>query len=805
MKVRWPLRINQMLDSQVQIEQALRDSEARLRLVVSQLPTIVWTTDADLRFTSGLGIGFQRVNSQPENVVGQTLFATFNTDDPQFPAIQGHRQALAGQSAVYELEWKGKVYQSHVEPLRDDAGRIIGCIGVALDVTDRKRAEQALQQREKYFRALIENSTDGIALLSADGDVTYMTGGLKPWADYSLDEIVGKNRFDLVHPEDVARVKEEWARLLEQPAATSTSEYRMRDKDGSWLWVERILHNLLLDPDIRAVVGNYRDITERKRAEEARGRSQELFRAMIENSTDGIVLLAADGTITYASAGANRISGYTTGEGVGKSRFALVHPDDLPQIREEWVNLLQRPGATSKNEYRVRHKNESWQWVERTLQNLLLDPNVGAVVSNYRDITERKLAEEAQRQYATRLEIQHEIDEAILAAQSLEEISAAVLPRVTALVASQEAHISLLDFKAREIIVYAGLRANAGGNGLLPGARIPFHELGEFDSILDRLHQGDVIVIDNVSARLRAVSNLQNWLTGAQQTAIVAPLRARGDLIGTLSLSADLPTQFSPEDHIIVREVANSLAVAIAQVRLFRDMSAARDRLLTLSRQLVEAQEGVRRQLAHDLHDLVGTNLTALSINLNVFRSELPGDVEDQREARLADSLKLLDETQDHIRGMMAELRPAILDDYGLEAALRWYARLFSSRTGLKVTVQGTALPSRLPPQAETGLFRISQEALTNIAKHAGATLVDITLESTEGMIGLIIADDGVGFDLTEQRELSRRRGLGLLSMAERAESFGGQFQVESAPGKGTRVIVEVNNRLGSAPDSSAS
>jgi len=137
---------------------------------------------------------------------------------------------------------------------------------------------------------------------------------------------------------------------------------------------------------------------------------------------------------------------------------------------------------------------------------------------------------------------------------------------------------------------------------------------------------------------------------------------------------------------------------------------------------------------------------------------------------------------------MMGELRPAVLDDYGLLAALHWYGQRFSQRTGLAVAVQGEELAPRLPSATETALFRIAQEALTNAAKHAQASQVTVTLEPVNGGARLTIADDGVGFDPATRRQA----GWGLMTMRERAEAVGAHLRVESAPGKGTQVVVEV-------------
>jgi signal transduction histidine kinase len=215
-------------------------------------------------------------------------------------------------------------------------------------------------------------------------------------------------------------------------------------------------------------------------------------------------------------------------------------------------------------------------------------------------------------------------------------------------------------------------------------------------------------------------------------------------------------------------------------------------RLHALSRRLVDVQEAERRRLARELHDQVGQNLTALSINLSIMRGLLSGEALVRLNPRLEDSQLLVEETIDRIRDLTAALRPAVLDDYGLDSALRWYAEQFSERTGISAYLRGAPLVSRLPSVVETVLFRIAQEALTNVAKHAQANYVMITLETHGSAARLALADDGVGFCPAEMSLPEPARGLGLISMRERAESVGGRLSIKSAPGMGTRVVVTV-------------
>ena len=230
-------------------------------------------------------------------------------------------------------------------------------------------------------------------------------------------------------------------------------------------------------------------------------------------------------------------------------------------------------------------------------------------------------------------------------------------------------------------------------------------------------------------------------------------------------------------------------AVEIAN-EITRDLRASTEQLQALSRRLVDIQETDRRQFSRELHDRIGQNLTALSINLDILKTQLSNDESAEFRSRLDDSAALLESTAGAVENVMSELRPPMLDDYGLLPALQWYGNQFSSRTGICVAVHGEERAERLPPATEIALFRIAQEALNNIAKHAHAKLVDVRLERLSTRWIMSVADDGVGFDAASNSNSGRRVGFGMVTMRERTQAVGGQFEVGAAPGGGTRIVV---------------
>ena len=214
--------------------------------------------------------------------------------------------------------------------------------------------------------------------------------------------------------------------------------------------------------------------------------------------------------------------------------------------------------------------------------------------------------------------------------------------------------------------------------------------------------------------------------------------------------------------------------------RLVRRMEWQTAELSRVSWHMLEDQEATARRFSHELHDELGQSLTAVKTNLSALQAAPAVD-----RGRLADCLRLVDEAIGNVRQMSQLLRPTILDDFGLEAGLRWLCEGFAARTGIAVDLQ-SSYSGRLPDETETHLFRIAQEALTNVARHSGAHHVRMRLDSSGEEIDLAIQDDGKGLPATP----ANGRGMGMIGMRARARSAGGDVSVRSRPGEG--VVIEV-------------
>ncbi len=225
--------------------------------------------------------------------------------------------------------------------------------------------------------------------------------------------------------------------------------------------------------------------------------------------------------------------------------------------------------------------------------------------------------------------------------------------------------------------------------------------------------------------------------------------------------------------------------------RLFSAVRQQRSQLRALTGKLTEVQESERRQLARELHDEMGQALTAIRMDLAAVEKALPPTVPVHLRERLSEAAHLTEQTLEQIRELSLNLRPPMLDDLGLVPTVRWYLKRYSSRTTMQSGLRVLGAEQRLPAAVETALYRVLQEALTNVARHAEATTVQLTLRYQANAVLAHVEDNGCGFDVDER--LGREVGsMGLLGMRERVSLLGGKFHIESIIGKGTTLWLEL-------------
>jgi signal transduction histidine kinase len=227
---------------------------------------------------------------------------------------------------------------------------------------------------------------------------------------------------------------------------------------------------------------------------------------------------------------------------------------------------------------------------------------------------------------------------------------------------------------------------------------------------------------------------------------------------------------------------------AHAQAQVREALRTANDELHLLTQKVVTAQEAERQHLARELHDEIGQALTAVNLNLQALQLSIPDAAV---ATRLNDSLEIIEHALNQVRDLSLDLHPSILDDLGLVAALQWYLDRQAGRTGLTIQFRADPPELNLPPEVQTTCFRITQEALTNIVRHANAHQVRVELYQAATELELRIRDDGAGFDVQAARQhAARGTSLGLIGMQERVALIGGRLALKSAPGTGTELRV---------------
>ncbi len=237
-------------------------------------------------------------------------------------------------------------------------------------------------------------------------------------------------------------------------------------------------------------------------------------------------------------------------------------------------------------------------------------------------------------------------------------------------------------------------------------------------------------------------------------------------------------------------QIAEQKRVEVERAVLFEEVQSGRARLQSLTRQLIDSQEKERRHLARELHDEIGQVLTAVKTNLQSLQLSFEPQT---LSTRLQESIGVVDSALGQISDLSLDLRPSLLDDFGLVPALKWYVERQAQRSGFQVTFLAQPEEMQLPPDLETTCFRVAQGAITNIARHAQAKLVRVELHKNETALELLVRDDGAGFDVPAAlARIPQNESFGLLAMQERVGLVGGRIEFDSTPHCGTTVRVHL-------------
>lgn len=580
------------------------------------------------------------------------------------------------------------------------------------------------------------------------------------------------------------------------------------------IWASPLIDNT---GKVDSAVVAFQDITKRKQSEMALRASEMRFRAIVENNFDGISFLDRDRKILYVSPSYKQLNGLSAAEMIGKSGVETVHPDDQTRVAEAFQKLLQTPGERVSEEYRIRHRDGSWVWVETRVMNLLDDPNVRAVVLNSRNITERKKAEAelANHRYHLKQLVVERTEElkAINEQLTVEMAERAVLEGLLYKRIQWMSDLAL----ARQIIkgtadlpaAYEQLSLalvqllDAGSLFLLQwqegGKQVEFrcrpmpqgtevdpeairNSFEENAALRQKLEPREIVVLSDDEVKTLPEPLCACLLGPSIQSLLLAPMVAGKAVMGVLGMTLFLPGQaLSAAQGELITKITLDLT-ALAQEARFLDQA----------RTLVASEE--RNLLARDLHD---------SVTQVLFSASLVAEVLPQIWRRdAARGMQSLEELRRLTRGALAEMRTMLLELRPAAAANAPLAELLTQLT--EASTSRTALPFHLfiekmpvlPEKVHATFYRIAQEALNNVAKHAQASQVTVSLSAvplgydpaglTRYEVKLVIEDDGLGF--SAQNERLEHLGLGI--MRERAADIQASVVIDSEIDQGTRLTL---------------
>ena len=660
------------------------------------------------------------------------------------------------------------------------------------EIAEREQAESQL----RLLSTALEAAANGVIITEQHGNILWANPAFSRMTGYSLEQVLGQNpRLLNSGKHEPEFYRQLWETILS--GQVWQGETTNRCKDGS-LYIEEQTITPLLDEkgEITHFIAIKHDITQRKQAEIALLESEEKFRTLVNWTYDWEKWVDPQGNIVYTSPSCERITGYLPDEFISDPSLLMniVHPDDRKSYDEHNQLIHDETVGVSNVEYRIIARDGTEHWIDHICRPLFGEENqyLGRRVS-CRDITERKkIEEQLARQNKELLDLtnaerkQRQAAEALCAAAQsftqnlrLEYVVGSLLDHINRIIPYDTASVALLEEEGR-----LAVRAVRGNGHWTDFSAILAEPVATNSIVQELLSSRKSLLIPNVADYpfreiIPEVENIQSWL--------VAAIVTGENAIGVVWLGKNEPEFFALEHAGWTEALASQAGVAIQNAWLFEQVRANSERLQFLTRRLVEVQENELRYIAQELHDEVGQALTSLTLGLHLIQKE--ADKPEVVRTELAKMDQVVDNVMENLHRLAMDLRPASLDHLGLEAALRQHIQTLREKLSLEIKFGIFRVNERLPANMEIALYRIVQEALNNVVRHARATRVDVIIQRRDDILILIVEDNGVGYDPAVAMKSER---LGFFGMRERAEMLGGKLVVESAAGRGTTVFVEV-------------
>jgi PAS domain S-box-containing protein len=770
------------------VEEELQRTTARNRRLLESLRAVVWEADPRTLLISFVGDEVERLlGLRPEVWTDppSCFHDHVHADDREQVTAYCAGAVRDGRPREFDcrvVQVDGRVcWVRGVVDVAMENGSPSALLGIFVDVTERRRTTDEIGRERDFSRLLVASSGDGIVAIDCERRLTVWNGAMERMFGVRAADVIGQPS------SEACPSFPQWAELAKVLAGEQIflKDHAIVAPATGQEWVCEARGVPLRDQGGKVVggLGIVRDVTDRKRAEEALRDSESQYRLMFESNPQPMWVFDFE-TLRFVAVNEAAVDhyGYARREFRSMTLKDICSPELVPRLIEYLATTT--AGINRSGPWRHRRRDGSLIDIEMTLSPLTLAGRASALVLAH-DVTAQHRAEVDRTRQAAQLQALADAALAINSLDSLDEIVRVVTEKARAIVGANLATTELTSEGAcapsgrsvslsEEYARYGTVGEEAGGFSL--------HLLSH------RLHRPIRMTQVELASRPE-FSSAQAFADPPLRGWLMAPLLGRdGRRLGLIHLSDKYEGDFTAGDEAILVQLAQTASVALEKAQLLEAVQAAEGRMRTLSAQVLEAQEGERRQIARELHDEIGQAVTAVKINLQAIQRLRSGPGLD---GRVADTIGIVERLLQQVRALSLDLRPSMLDDFGLVAALRWYVDSHARRVGLEPEFSADHFEVRLPPAVETACFRIAQEALTNVARHARAQRVWVALQRGNAELRLRVRDDGTGFDVAAARaQAALGASRGLLSMQERAALLAGSIQIVSSRSDGTTVEV---------------